>query len=64
LTRLQSRLAFAGSPLEAAPGDRYAKPAEGDRSRGSGTGIQDAAAAAVAYEVARQRGLGMRYNLT
>jgi len=30
----------------------------------SGTGIQDAAAAAVAYEVARQRGLGMRCSLT
>jgi len=30
----------------------------------SGTGIQDAAAAAVAYEVARQRGLGMRCGLT
>jgi ornithine cyclodeaminase/alanine dehydrogenase-like protein (mu-crystallin family) len=30
----------------------------------SGTGILDAAAAAVAYEVARQRGLGMRCSLT
>src|SRR5207245_1361173 len=30
----------------------------------SGTGIQDAAAAAVGYEVARQRGLGMRCSLT
>src|SRR5262249_27742740 len=30
----------------------------------SGTGIQDGAAAAVAYEVARQRGLGMRCSLT
>jgi ornithine cyclodeaminase/alanine dehydrogenase-like protein (mu-crystallin family) len=30
----------------------------------SGTGIQDVAAAAVAYEVALERGLGVRYRLT
>jgi alanine dehydrogenase len=30
----------------------------------TGTGIQDVAAAARAYEVARDRGLGLRYNLT
>jgi alanine dehydrogenase len=30
----------------------------------SGTGVQDVAAAACAYEVARDRGLGVRYRLT
>jgi alanine dehydrogenase len=30
----------------------------------SGTGVQDVAAAACAYEVARERGLGMRCRLT
>lgn len=30
----------------------------------SGTGVQDVAAAAIAYEVARDRGLGVRCRLT